>query len=350
MTGRGPSLDHLIALTDDVGILQHAIHDIPNRAEGYCTDDVARALIVATLADNADVRRLEARRLSRIYLSFLLDAQRPDGRFRNFMSYARDWLDELGSPDSNGRAMWALGIGTTYAPIPAWRAICRERLERAIPVVAELEHPRALAYAALGLTAARVSMGGTSSALDDALRFVAADLTARYATHAESDWDWFEQTMTYDNARLPEALIRIGHALGDANVLAIGLRTLRWYEAHTVEHGVLVPVGNAGWSSRGGRRARYGQQPLEAAAVVDAGLAAFEATGDPHWRELATVAVGWFSGRNTRRVVLARDGGCCDGLEELGLNRNMGAESTLAYLASALAVDDVPREVGRIAR
>ncbi len=350
MTGRGPSLDHLVALTDDVGILQHAIHDIPNRAEGYCTDDVARAFIVATLADNAGVRRLEARRLGRIYLSFLLDAQRPDGRFRNFMSYARDWLDELGSPDSNGRATWALGIGTTYAPLPAWRGICRERLDRAIPGVAGLEHPRALAYAALGLTAARVSIGDTSTALDDALRLVAADLTGRHMNHSAPDWDWFEQTMTYDNARLPEALIRIGHALGDERILALGLQTLRWYEAHTVELGVLVPVGNAGWSSRGGRRARYGQQPLEAAAVVDAALAAFEATGDPHWQELAAIAVGWFSGRNTRRVVLARDGGCCDGLEELGPNRNMGAESTLAYLASALAVDDVPHEVVRIAR
>jgi hypothetical protein len=156
--------------------------------------------------------------------------------------------------------------------------------------------------------------------------------------------------MTYDNARLPEAVLRIGAALDDRELIALGLRTLDFYESVVVEGGVFVPIGNAGWYRHGGHRARYVQQPLEAAAMVDVALVAHALSGEARYRRLAEIGLEWFYGRNTRNVVMAAEGGSFDGLGELGVNRNMGAESSLAYLASALALAQPAAEVLRIAR
>jgi hypothetical protein len=335
---REPSLEHIAALSDDVGIAQHATLDIANRHEGYCTDDVARAFIVANIASGFDRRRDEALRLGRVYLSFLLHAQRPDGRFRNFMSYERTWLDEVGSPDSNGRALWALGHGMRHAPREAWRKICREMLERAMPSALEMRYVRARSYAALGFAHAFEALGRDARAIEAALREIGDDLAARHAACASPDWDWFEDEMTYDNARLPEALLRIGAVLGDARFADLGLRTFAFYESVVVEDGTFVPIGSDGWYPRGGRRARFAQQPLEAAAFVDAALAAEALTGNARYRRLADIGFEWFVGGNTRGAVMAFANGCYDGLEPLAINCNMGAESSLAYVASALAL------------
>jgi hypothetical protein len=347
---RAPSLEHLTALSDDTGVAQHAHGDVANRFEGYCTDDVARAFMVALEATAHDRDRDEAMRLSRIYLAFLVHAQRDDGRFGNFMSYERTWLDEFGSEDSNGRAVWALGFGLLHAPRETWRQLCRERVLRALPGVAGLKHVRARAYAALGLTRAYVAMGRAEPAIAAALRAIADDLVARHDRTAAPDWRWFEDAMTYDNARLPEALLRIGTVLEDRAYVDLGLATLTFYESVVVEDGVFVPIGNAGWYPRGGRRARYAQQPLEAAALVDAALAAEAVTGEARFRRLAECGLEWYYGRNSRDAVMAAAGGCYDGLEELGINRNMGAESTLAYLSSAFALARPGADVLRIAR
>jgi hypothetical protein len=340
MTWHEPSLEHLIALSDDVGIFQHATHDVPNRREGYCTDDVARAFMVANLATRAGNRRDQALRLGRIYLSFLHDAQRPDGRFRNFMSHARAWLDPVGTPDSNGRAIWAAGHGLRFAPREGWRQICGSMLDLALPNVSDLKFLRSLAYAALGLAHAyEARLGKERSALAAALRAIGADFTARHAAVASPEWDWFENELTYDNARIPEALLRIGTVLEDSALIDLGVRSLVFYESIVVENAMFVPVGNAGWYVRGGERARYAQQPLEAAAFIDAALAAEAATSDRHYRKLAESTLDWFYGRNSCGALLATpDGGCCDGLERLTVNRNMGAESTLAFVASAFAL------------
>jgi hypothetical protein len=345
-----PSLDHLRALTDDTGIAQHACGEIPNRHEGYCTDDVARAFMVALAAAAHERHREEALRLARIYLAYLLHAQRPDGRFANFMSFDRVWLDEAGTPDSNGRAIWALGFGIRHAPRESWRELCRERLDRALPNVAGLGFARSTAYAALGLTRAYAAAGRADATLASVLRTLGDGLTALHTATRTPDWQWFEPSMTYDNARLPEALIRIGTVLEDRPFVELGLATLDFYESVTIEDGVFVPIGNAGWYERGGRRARYAQQPLEAAALVDAALAAGDVTGEPRYRRLAECGLEWFYGRNSRDALLAGGGGCYDGLEELGVNRNMGAESTLAYLSSAFALAQPGAEVLRIAR
>ena len=338
-------------MTDDVGIIQHATFDVPNRSTGYCTDDVSRAFMVAIAASGHDKLRERALRLGRTYLAFLVDAQMEDGRFHNFMSYARDWLDAVGTDDSNGRAIWSLGYAARYAPLASWRKISLDLLERAMPHARNFPFVRSRVYAALGLSsayAAGIGDLGTCAAL---LRNVADDLVARHEAVADAGWDWFEDALTYDNARLPEALLRIGTVLDHRPYVDLGLRTLAFYESIVVENGTFVPIGNDGWYPRGGPRARHGQQPLEAAALVDAALAARAATGDPRYDRLAELGLDWFAGRNSLGAVMAtREGGSYDGLEERSTNGNMGAESTLAYLASALAFAPARSDALRLVR
>lgn len=345
-----PSLEHLIALSDDVGVIQHAVTDLPNRETGYCTDDVARAFLVAVASTPFDRLREQALRLGRIYLAFLHHAQREDGLFRNFMGYDRAWLDEVGTEDANGRAIWALGYGLRFAPREEWRAVCRRMLERALPHVAGMTHLRARTYAAIGLTHAYEALDREHPAIEATLRSIAQELVAhRNATRGEG-WDWFQERMTYDNARLPEALLRIGSVLDEREWVEAGLRTLDFYESVVLEAGVFVPIGNDGWFARGGPRARFGQQPLEAAAMVDACLEAYGLTGLLRYLRTAEAAFAWFHGDNSEKLEVVSGAGCRDGLEANWVNANMGAESTLAYLASALAVAQPSRNVLRIAR
>ena len=348
---RPPSLDHLETITDDVGILQHAAFDVPKRSEGYCTDDVARAFMVALAASEFPALADRATRLARIYLAFLADAQRPDGRFRNFMSYARTWLDDVGSEDSNGRAIWALGYGMRHARRAEWRALCGTLLERSLPIARALAPVRSRAYAALGLVRAReVASGEAARTIDATLDLFASDLHGRRDACASGDWNWFEPELTYDNARLSEALLRIGLLRGRRADVELGLATLDFYASVVVEDGVLVPIGNDGWYRRGGVRARFGQQPLEASALVDAAHAALAAGGGARYETLAACARDWFFGQNTARIPLAVGGGCRDGLERSGANENMGAESTLAYLSVAFARARPDAETIRVAR
>jgi hypothetical protein len=345
-----PSLEHLIALSDDVGILQHAERSLPNRHHGYCTDDVARALMVAVAATEHDASRDDATRLVQTYLSFMHHAQMPDGRFHNFMSYDRTWLDEVGSDDSNGRAIWSIGFTLRYAPLEEYRELSRGMLERALPNVGSLGFMRSRVYAALGLVHAYEALKRRHPAIEAALREIGASLYDAWSKARSDGWEWFEDHMTYDNARLSEAALKIGSVLEDRALIDLGRSTLNFYNSVVVEDGRFVPIGNAGWYYRGGARARYGQQPLEAASMVDANLAAYAITGESGYSALADLGLAWFYGRNTRNVVMARNGGCCDGLEEVGVNENMGAESSLAYLASAFALARPASDALRLAR
>ncbi|MHB8152430.1 MAG: hypothetical protein ACYDGW_00125 [Vulcanimicrobiaceae bacterium] len=344
-----PPLTHLVALSDDVGIIQHAAENIPKRWTGYCTDDVARAFMVALAYLRLHPRDEMALRLASTYLAFLCDAQREDGRFRNFMSYARTWLEEVGSEDSCGRAVWALGYGLRYAPDERWKRVCADALLRALPVLGGLGALRARAFAALGLVHALRSDAHAADGLAAALGACIAPLQAAHARIATENWNWFEPVLTYDNARLPQALLAAGGVLGQAASIEIGRATLRFYREVTMADGLFVPIGNLGWYPRGGARARFAQQPLEAAAMVEAQLAAFEVDGSAVHLSAAGLAYAWFLGRNSLGLPLVREGACFDGLEENGVNRNAGAESTLAYLASgyALALVDEGRS-GRI--
>jgi len=317
-------------------VIQHAIENVPNRKTGYCTDDVARAFRVALAHLRLAPADKQSARLAAIYLAFLAHAQLDDGRFHNFMDYDRRWLDEVGTQDSCGRAMWALGYGVANAPVQTWRRVCATLLDRAIPSIASLEYIRSRAYAALGLAHAAQALG--EARYSEALRGLGNELLDAYRANASTRWHWFEDVMTYDNARLPEALLRAGQVLEEPNFGEAGLAALSFYESLTIENGIHVPIGNDGWYVRGERRAVYDQQPLEACALVDAELAAFDLTGETRHVAAADLALEWYYGKNTRGVTMANAGGCYDGLAEDSVNLNMGAESTLAFLSAAYAM------------
>lgn len=343
-----PPLDHVVTMTDDVGMIQHAFESVPNRSTGYCTDDISRAFIVALQKLRLDPRDVHAARIASTYLSFLFDAQLECGRFHNFMSYERGWLDDIGTHDSVGRALWSLGYAVRYAPTAQWRRVCRAMIDRSLQSIDWLEFTRAQCYTMLGLSHAVLADASPGSRT--ALRALAERLESRYLdTHGE-DWEWFEDVMTYDNARLPEAMLRAGMALEEPRFIDIGLRTLAFYESVVIENGVFVPIGNDGWYRRGGERARFAQQPLEATALVDAELAAFAATGAQAHLGAAETGLAWFYGKNLCGVTMAQGGGCFDGLAEHSVNRNMGAESTLAHLSAAYGLAEHRSTVLRVAR
>ncbi len=325
-----------MTLSDDVGVIQHALENVPNRSTGYCTDDVARALMVAIARLRAVPKDAQARRLAACYLAFLHDAQMPDGRFHNFMSYDRRWLDEVGTKDSNGRALWGLGYAMRHAPDAAWRRTAKRLFERGLGALEWLEYPHAEAYAMLGIAEAQAS--SPQPAYAAALRALGGRSIDRLAAESDAGWTWFDDTMTYDVARLPEALLRSGLAIGEQTFVDAGLLALEFYEGVAFERGIFVPIGNLGWYPRGGERARYDQQPLEAAAMVDAELAALEATGAGKHQEAAQSAMAWYEGSNSEGIVMEHDGGCYDGLSAGFANRNMGAESTLALLSASYAM------------
>ena len=344
-TYRWPALGHLLAMTDDVGILQHATLDVPNRSCGYCTDDVGRALIVACDAAARRDTEADGARLVTTYLAYLHDAQLPNGAFHDFMGYDRRWQDDAGTPDSVGRAIWGLGYAERYAPRDTWRALAGRMRAHSLASIPTMAYVRSRAYAALGLVHALATRPADEFAVRAALDASLAMIADAYDAHAAPEWRWCEDTLTYDNARLCEALLRGGAALGSARYVETGLAMLDFYASVVLEdplgvsdQAIFVPVGNDGWYPRGGVKARYGQQPLEAGAMVDAAFAALDVTGDERWRTVAETAHQWFFGRNTKNVQVATESGCRDGIDENGVNANMGAESTVCYLMSAIAL------------
>lgn len=346
-----PPLDHLAALTDDVGVVQHALLDVPNRSCGYCIDDVGRALVVA--CDAAARPELEelGTRLVRTYLAYLHDAQLSDGWFHNFMGYDRRWQDHEGTPDSVGRAIWGLGYAEANAPRASLREVAGRLRARALDAVDRMTYIRSRAYATLGLVAALGAKPDDALAIRARIDASAAMIADAYDAHAGEGWAWCEDVMTYDNARLPEALLRAGIALDDERYRRTGLAMLEFYVSVVVENGMFRPVGNDGWYPRGGEKATHGQQPLEAAALVDAAFVALDLTGEERWRRIAEIGYAWFLGHNSAGMPLATDdGGCCDGIDVSGCNANMGAESTVAYLMSAIAHARRAAETLRIAR
>ncbi len=337
-----PRLDHLRVLTDDTGILQHARFDIPDRDHGYCTDDNARALIVTlltqhVLADKDNDRGVLAHR----YLSFLQQAyNEQNGRFRNFMGYDRRWKEDEGSEDSHGRALWALGQTVLDSPSQSMAAAAMALFERALPRAIELQSPRAIAYTLLGVEAYLRRFSGATE-VRRAHVVLAERILEAFTLYAKADWPWPEETLTYANGLLPHALIGAGNRLGRQEMIDTGLRTLQWLsEVQTDPKGHFVPIGNRGWFSRDGVQARFDQQPIEVQHMTDAALEAFRATGDHQWLDVARRAFEWFLGRNDlgQPVCDHATGGCRDGLQPEGLNHNQGAESTLAWLHSLLAM------------
>ena len=330
-------LDHLSRMTDSTGIFQHAVFSVPNFAEGYCTDDNARAFILAVLLDELEEEPNRIRTLATTYSAFLqfaFDAK--TGRFHNFLSFDRRWQDEHGSEDSHGRALWALGMGVGHSPYRSFQVMAAQLFAQALPAVAEFTAPRGWAFALLGLDAylRRLSGDRVATQMRETL---AHRLMELFDKTAQRDWPWFEDYLTYDNAKLSHALILSGHAAGQQPVLDRGLQTLRWLvELQTSEHGHFRPIGSNGFYPRGGPRADFDQQPIEAHAAVSACLDAFRVTSDVWWYDQAQRAFDWFLGWNDlgHEVYSPNTGGCRDAIHVDRVNANQGAESTLAFLLS----------------
>jgi glycosyltransferase involved in cell wall biosynthesis len=330
-------LDHLMCLTDDTGILQHAVYTLPNYEHGYCTDDNARGLILMMLLEDLEERFPETTRLSSVYAAFLHNAfDTSNGRFRNFMSFGREWVPEVGSEDCHARALWALGTCVGRSRGEGHRSWAAELFEKALPAAQDFTYPRAWAFTVIGLHEYLRTLSGDLRA--DQFRLeLAHRLRARYEEVASPGWPWFEDEVTYDNARLPLALIMTGRWANQSELLEIGLKTLRWLvESQHAPEGHFRPIGSNGFWKRGEQPAQFDQQPVEAHAMICACLEAYEATGDPYWMGRANKAFEWFHGGNDLGLVLydAQTGGCRDGLHIDRVNQNQGAESTLAFLLS----------------
>ena len=330
-------LAHLARMTDSTGVFQHAIFSVPNFSEGYCTDDNARAFILAVLlAEMSDEPECERglASTSAAFLHYAFDPQR--GRFHNHMSFDRRWLDEQGSEDSHGRALWALGVGVGRSQLRNFQMMAGQLFARALPALNEFSSPRAWAFGLLGIHEYLRRLGGDSQ-VNQARENLTSRLMALYDRHAHADWNWFEEELSYDNARLSHALIVNGRATGQQAVLDRGLETLSWLTGQqTTQKGHLRPIGSNGFYHRGGARANFDQQPIEAQATVAACLAAYRATSDLRWYEKAQNAFDWFIGGNDLGLELyvPETGGCRDGLHIDRVNGNQGAESTLAFLLS----------------
>jgi glycosyltransferase involved in cell wall biosynthesis len=332
-------LDHLRHLTDDTGILQHAVFTIPNYLEGYTTDDNARALMVSTLLEEAG--NAAALDLATRYLAFTWYAFNPKTkRFRNFMDYQRNWLEENGSDDCHGRALRAMGTLLGRSALPALQNMAGRIFQQSLLTILETTSPRAWAFALIGIHDYLNRFAGDRR-VEQVRDELAGRLLALYRDNRQDQWRWFEGRLTYCNAALSQAMLLCGHSGLDDSMLQAGLESLTWL-AHLqradAEGRYFVPIGTNGFFPQGGERARFDQQPVEAQAMVSASLEAYRVTGSRLWLQEARCAFEWFLGRNDLHLSLydPTTGGCRDGLHPDRPNENQGAESTLAFLQSSL--------------
>jgi len=333
-------LDHMLAMTDDTGILQHATFNVPRYADGYCLDDNARALLVMALVEDAGTEdpKLVREATSR-YLGFVSHAFNPDtGRFRNFMSYTRDWVEECGSEDSQGRSLWALGTLVGRSRDPGCKGLASQLFQSGLHAVSGFTSPRAWAYALLGIDEyLRAFQGHTH--MQGVQKLLSERLLDLYQRTSSPGFPWFEDRLTYCNARLPQALLVSGAWMEHDEMIATGLRSLAFLvsEQRSPE-GYFAPIGSNGFYVRGGTRAEFDQQPVEACATIAACLEAQRITGDAKWTESARSAFRWFFGENQLEQPLydSETGGCRDGLHADRVNENQGAESSLGFLLSLL--------------
>jgi len=330
-------LDHLSRMTDSTGVFQHAIFGVPNFSEGYCTDDNARAFILAVLLGELGEGAERARTVASTSAAFLHHAFDPrTKRFHNHMSFDRHWLDPQGSEDCQGRALWALGVGVGRSPFRSVQMMAGQLFAQALPALTEFTSPRAWAFGLIGIHEYLRRLSG-DSLVNQTRDTLTCRLMELLGSNAKPDWCWFEEELSYDNAKLAHALILSGHATGNTLVFERGLHTLRWLnELQISEKGHFRPIGSNGFYRRGGTRANFDQQPIEAQAMVSACLEAYRATSHGWWYEQAQRAFDWFIGWNDLGLELysPENGGCGDGLHVDRVNGNQGAESTLAFLLS----------------
>jgi glycosyltransferase involved in cell wall biosynthesis len=332
------SLIHINRLTDDTGIIQHAKFGIPNLKEGYCLDDNARALLMVLMAyrQMKDKRALE---LSPIYLSYIHYMQNADGTFRNFLSFSRNFLDEVGSEDSFGRTIWALGYLLGNAPNDAYYQTGKELFYIASRNFENLKSIRSIANTMIGISYYLRSNPADDS-MTERLRNMAHTLTNHYKENETANWNWFEALLAYDNGILPLALLHSAEILNDSKITKIALKSMDFLTSHTLKNNYLSIIGNEKWFKREEERSVFAQQPIDAMAMVLMYHQAFHVTKNKDYLNMLYTSFLWFLGENDLRMSLYdfETNGCCDGFESSGVNRNQGAESSLAYLISYLTV------------
>lgn len=328
-------LDHLRRLTDDVGIIQHAIYSVPDRHSGYSLDDNARALIVA-LEHHRLSGEAESLDLAYKYLSFIRYAQGPDGRFHNLLAYDRSWLEGGDSEDSYGRALWSLGFAIYNNIASGLTQAAQHIFDAALPWLDSLSSPRARAFALLGLHWRYQALSDERD-LQHLCRH-ADVLLQNYRDTARKDWPWYEEYLTYCNGNLPQALLVAYQDTKVEKYLATARRSLDFLLKVVFVNDRLELIGQGGWYPRKGPRAFFDQQPVDAEATVEVCLDAYRVMGNDRYYDLAFRGFEWFLGRNQLGLPLydPDTGGCYDGLEPNGVNQNQGAESTISYLLSYL--------------
>jgi glycosyltransferase involved in cell wall biosynthesis len=333
---------HLVAMTDDTGILQHAIFSLPNAREGYTTDDNARGLIVSTLLAERQhgLGTPQFTELSRRYLAFLWLAFNEDKkRFRNFLSYSRVWLEDLGSEDSHARALWGIGTVLGYSRDAGMRGAAGRLFESAVPAALTFSSPRAWAFTILGMQS-YLDWFPADRTIQRNRNLLADRLLDIYDRSKSSSWHWFEKSLSYSNATLAQALILAGFQSNNQRMAAAGIESLEWLLAaqHRGDPEIFVPIGSNGFYTEGSDRSRFDQQPIEACATISACLEAYRFTYQERWLHEAQRVFSWFLGKNDLQVPLydAVTGGCKDGLHPDRVNENQGAESTLSFLMALL--------------
>ncbi|MBO9714355.1 glycosyltransferase [Sphingomonas sp.] len=345
-----PDLSAVERMSDATGMLQHSIYSVPDRRHGYCIDDNARALILMSKLDTIDEATRE--KWTSVYASFVQHAWNPDlRRFRNFMAFDRSWCEDSGSEDSNGRALWSLGVTARDARAQKHRDWASNLFDITAPIAFELGSPRAQAFAMLGAAATAEAHPGHALSRQILTQF-GEQLIALLDTARRPEWQWFEIVLAYDNARLPEALLRAGAVLGRSEFTSVGLETLEWIVSRqTSPEGCFRAVGTESFGRPYADPLPFDQQPLEAQATVDACIAALAATDEPFWAREAMRAYNWYLGVNDLDLPLAspQDGGCFDGLMPHGLNRNQGAESILALQLANCAISGLLKRAKNMA-
>jgi hypothetical protein len=345
-----PDISAVERMSDSTGMLQHSIYSVPDRRHGYCIDDNARALILMCRIEDIDDAVRD--KWTSIYAAFVQYAWNADEqRFRNFMNFDRTWCEDVGSEDSNGRGLWALGVTARDARAQKHRDWAARMFDATASIALDLGSPRARAFAMLAAAAMIEAHPGHPLCRTILTRF-GDELIALLDEARRPEWQWFEIVLAYDNARLPEALLRAGQVLGRSDFVSVGLETLEWIvERQTSPEGRFRAVGTESFGRPYADPLPFDQQPLEAQATIDACVAAHEVTRDPRWEEEAMRAYRWYLGANDLEMPLAspQDGGCFDGLMPTGLNRNQGAESILALQLASCAISALSKGAKNVA-
>jgi glycosyltransferase involved in cell wall biosynthesis len=345
-----PDISAVERMSDSTGMLQHSIFSVPDRRHGYCIDDNARALILMSRIDDMDDAVRD--KWTSIYAAFVQYAWNADERrFRNFMNFDRTWCEDVGSEDSNGRGLWALGVTARDARAQKHRDWASAMFDSTASIALDLGSPRARAFAMLAAAAMIDAHPGHALSRTILTRF-GDELIQLLDGARRPEWQWFEIVLAYDNARLPEALLRAGQVLGRSDFTSVGLETLEWIvERQTSPEGRFRAVGTESFGRAYAEPLPFDQQPLEAQATIDACVAAHELTRDPRWAEEAMRAYRWYLGGNDLEMPLAspQDGGCFDGLMPTGLNRNQGAESILALQLASCAISALSKGAANVA-